>query len=158
MPSSNKTTYYNLNKWLSTDKPIMSDFNSDNEILDSVINSHISNTSLHLTSDEKSRATKPYAISLIAGDGQATKEITFSFEPKLVIYCLSSAPFSTYDSNNKYNVVNAGVALGNYLGGSEGISLYEAKLTVTQTSTVSTGKNFINLNNANGQYLCIAFK
>ena len=48
--------------------------------------------------------------------------------------------------------------MGNYLGGSEGISLYEAKLTVTQTSTVSTGKNFINLNNANGQYLCIAFK
>lgn len=59
MPSSNKTTYYNLNKWISTDKPIMSDFNSDNEILDSVINSHISNTSLHLTSDEKVEQQSP---------------------------------------------------------------------------------------------------
>ena len=158
MPSSNKTTNYNLNKWIGTDKPIMEDFNSDNEILDSIIGEHILNSTLHLTTEEKSLVSNPYIISLVAGDGGASKERSFSFKPKLVIYCLRGAPFIKYDSTNNYNIINAGFALGNYLGGSEGMELYESKLTVSQTQTGSPGENFINLNAASGQYLYIAFK
>ena len=158
MPSSNKTANYSLNKWISTDKPIMSDFNSDNEILDNIIGTHISNTSIHLTSDEKDRVSKPYFIQLVPGNGAESKEITFSFMPKMVLYCLRGKPFTSFDNSNNYNVINGGFAIGNYFGASEGMLLDEAKLTVSQTQSAIEGQNFINLNRSGGQYLCIAFK
>lgn len=37
MPSTNKTSTLNLNQWLATDKPVMADFNNDNQILDNFI-------------------------------------------------------------------------------------------------------------------------
>ena len=39
MPSSQKTTNYNLNKWQSGDKPKRDDFNDDNQIIDTALQS-----------------------------------------------------------------------------------------------------------------------
>jgi hypothetical protein len=34
MPSTNKTAIFGLNKWIGTDKPVRSDFNADNDIIE----------------------------------------------------------------------------------------------------------------------------
>ena len=51
MPTENKTTNLSLNSWLATDKPKREDFVNDNNIIDTVLGTHIADTSLHITED-----------------------------------------------------------------------------------------------------------
>ena len=70
MPSSNKTLYLALNKWLGSDKPKKDDFNDDNQIIDEAMNAmsvridglsgadsalaeHTSDSAAHVTGGEK---------------------------------------------------------------------------------------------------------
>lgn len=51
MPTENKTTNLSLNNWLATDKPKREDFVNDNNIIDTVLGTHIADTSLHITEE-----------------------------------------------------------------------------------------------------------
>lgn len=157
MPSTNKTSNYNLNSWISTDKPMMADFNSDNALIDAVLKEHFSDAQSHLSSQDRERLTKPFAIGLLVGDGNANKIHTLTFEPKIVIVCLRGYPFIKYDSVGGYNIINSAFALNGF-GGSEGIALTERSITLNQTQQAQSGTDFINLNKTFGQYLYIAFK
>ena len=158
MPSSNKTANYKLNSWISSDKPMMSDFNSDNAIIDAALNGHIKDGNIHISASEKEKLSAPFEIGLFAGDGAASKLHTISFEPKMVIVCLRDEPFVKYDSAGGYNIINSGFALNGFRGGSTGISLSGSNVTLSQSQSASAGTDFINLNKSSGQYLYIAFK
>lgn len=159
MSSTNKTTNLELNNWIGTDKPTRSDFVSDNTILDTIINAHTTDTDVHLSTDQKNKLDAPYVADVSLGDGQASKSITLTFAPKLVIYYLRNKPFSEYDATNGYTLCNAGIAanLENASLGSGGITLYGNTFTLTQSTTASNGV-FMNLNKNNGQYAYVAFK
>lgn len=158
MPSSNKTANYKLNSWVSSDKPMMSDFNSDNELIDAILHSHITDANVHISAEEKSKLGESFEIGLFAGDGAGSKTHTMPFEPKMIMVCLRGTALNRYDSTGGYNVVNSAFALNGNRGGSVGITLSERNVTLTQTQTAVAGEDFINLNKSGGQYLYVAFK
>ena len=86
MASTNKTPNFNLNSWLGTDKPTRSDFNSDNELIDSILSEHIENSDVHISSEQKAKLEQPFVKGMIAGNGESSKTITFDFAPSFVIY------------------------------------------------------------------------
>lgn len=158
MASSNKTTNLNLNSWISTDKPKREDFVSDNTILDTVISTHIANTTLHFTTGDRALLSAPFEVGVWGGTGDASYVHTLSFSPKYVFVFLRNNPFIKYDSTNGYTIYNCGAACYNSCGASLGVSLSGAQLTLQQTQGTPTDGNFINLNKSLGQYVYIALK
>lgn len=156
MPTNNKTANLNLNNWLATDKPKREDFVSDNEILDTIISSHLNDTTLHLSNDDRSKLSSLYEFGIIAGNGSASRTYTFSFEPKFVFVYLKNKPLFKYDTTNSCIVCNCGIAFSNGAS-SLGISLEGATVTLTQSSTATNGGS-PNLNSYLGQYAYVAFK
>lgn len=109
MPSTNKTPYLGLNKWQNTDKPKMSDFNADNQLVDDVIKQHKEDTVLHLTSAEKAYLDQPMTVGYYTGDGRETRDINLGFAPKFVLVFADSFPPVYWEtgqnSNNTYCVM-----------------------------------------------------
>lgn len=156
MASSKKTSFLKLNAWEANDKPKRSDFVSDNSIIDQNLGGHIHNSSTHLTSTEKARTMSPYYSFGYAGTGKATETITLDFSPLVVYMYRKNKPFTTHDSKGN-TIVNSGMVVSNYLGGSSGISLNDNKITVTQNSSPVNGEQ-ICLNELYGQYVIVAFR
>ncbi len=160
MASTNKTANFNLNSWLGTDKPTRSDFNSDNELIDSILSEHIENSDVHISSEQKSKLEKPFVKGLIAGNGESSRNITFDFNPSFVIYYQESYALTEYDMDNSYNRCHSGIAsmISGFGTCSSGLSLSGNKLTVHQTIGEAEYGVFNNLNEDGGQYVYIAFK
>lgn len=158
MPSSNKTTNLNLNSWIGTDKPKREDFVNDNSILDTIIGTHLADTTLHFTAQDRTLLSAPFAVGVLGGTGEASYVHTLSFSPKYVFIFLRNNPFVKYDSTNGYNIYNCAAACYNGNGASLGISLSGNQLTLQQTQGTPSDGNFINLNKDFGQYVYIAFK
>ena len=160
MASTNKTPNFNLNSWLGTDKPTRSDFNSDNELIDSILSEHIENSDVHISSEQKAKLEQPFVKGMIAGNGESSKTITFDFAPSFVIYFQENFALAEYDMENSYNRCHAGIAttISGISSCSAGLQLYGNKLTVQQTTGEAEYGLFINLNEDGGQYTYIAFK
>ena len=158
MSSTNKTTNLNLNKWIATDKPKMADFVNDNELIDAAITSHSQNTTLHLTTSDRDKLENPVMCYMIAGDGNALKEYTFTFTPKLVICYCQSKPFCSYDATNNYNVYSAGISYTGNSGSTPGVFLTGTKVKLSQTQGTPEDGIFLNLNQLGETYTIIAFK
>ncbi len=157
MPTENKTTNLSLNSWLATDKPKREDFVNDNNIIDTVLGTHIADTSLHITEDFVESISNSAVIGTLAGDGESHCVHTLPITPKFVIVFLKSQPPTKYDASNNYTLCNYAIACSGY-GNSKGISLSENKLTLNQSTSTPVDKVFINLNLKYGQYVYIAFK
>lgn len=158
MPTSNKTTNLNLNSWLSTDKPKREDFVSDNNIIDSVLGSHILNEEMHLTTSDREKFSNPFYFDLLGGTGDASYTYTLDITPKFVFVYLRKKPLIKYDHGNFCTVCNCGVAVAGK-GSTEGVVLSGNKLTLSQSQSYpSSGGTYINLNSDGGQYVCIALK
>lgn len=158
MPSSNKTSNLNLNSWIATDKPKREDFVNDNNIIDNIVGSHILNTVMHLSSEDRENFSNPFYIDLLSGDGNASCTFTLDIEPKLVFVYLRNKPLISYDYTHSCTVCNCGIAVPN-LGSTQGVTLSTNVLTLSQSQSYpSSGGTYINLNYNNGQYVCIALK
>ena len=158
MPASNKTPNLNLNNWLGTDKPKRQDFVDDNNILDSIVGSHIANTVMHMTSAEKALLNAPFEVGVIAGDGNSSCTHTLNFAPKfLVVFTQDELPIK-YDSTNNYYIYNFAIVTQNTYGSTKGASLNGSSLTLEQTQNTPTNGVFINLNKYFEQYVYVAFK
>ena len=153
MASSNKTENLGLNNWLESDCPKRADFVSDNLIIDNLVGNHIKDTSLHLTAEEKGRATQPFDVNTYYGTGEATTTIKFSYTPKLAIVCMKNSTYQTTESN--YVKMNSGIASS--IGTTGGVKITDNTVTATQSTSASNGV-FYNLNNSSAEYMLITFK
>lgn len=75
MSSYNKTKNLKLNQWRESDVPKRTDFNYDNEIIDSAIGGHHGNNDIHITADERARWNEYIFTGLYIGDGDLTRVI-----------------------------------------------------------------------------------
>ncbi len=158
MPTNNKTPNLNLNSWLGTDKPKRQDFVDDNNTIDSVLGSHISNTLIHMSAAEKELLNSTISVGTLAGDGNATCTHTLDFSPKFVlIFAKGEVPIK-YDATNSYYVYNFAIATQNTYGSTLGATLNGAELTLQQTQSTPSDSIFINLNKYFKQYVYLAFK
>jgi len=155
MSSSQKTEYLGLNSWLGTDRPQRIDFVDDNARIDSALKSHITNSTAHCTSTEKSRYDNPFTFTSYVGTGSATRTLTLSFSPKLVIIFTKDAPVIETDNSGASLTNFAVVAKSN--GNTGGAAMVDNVITVNQSTTAVNGVKH-NLNKLNGQYCIIAFK
>lgn len=94
MASSGKTEKLGLSLWEAEDRPQRTDFREDNEKLEELVGGHLTNTAMHLTTNEKNFVRSPFAIMSYTGDG--TKSRTFSYpsfrSPRLMLVFAKKAP------------------------------------------------------------------
>lgn len=157
MSSKNKTPNLKLNLWDGTDKPKRSDFNSDNEILDSVIGAHIGNTDVHITEETIKLLSAPFITGTYVGDGASSKIVNLGFMPSFVVAFASNSAFSVYDKDSN-KVYSFGAAAGSTYA-SVGIQTNENGFTVTEsTGVASSGSCYPRMNTSGYRYQYIAFK
>ncbi len=152
MSSSYKTTNLGLNRWIGEDAPTRADFVSDNTILDSIVGSHVNNTTYHLTSEEKEYLTEPIHIEAVQGTGEDAQTVSFDFQPTLVLCFPMSNPMSVTE-DGAVTVYSAAAAYG--LGTSGG--LYILEKSVSLYNETMDGHVYA-LNDSSIQYLLIAFR
>ncbi len=156
MPTNHKTGL-GLNSWLGTDKPKRSDFVEDNTLLDTLLTAHFNDTSAHLSAAERLLLGQGVAVGTYTGNGQTNQEIALPFEARAVIVLLPQKPPILYKTNAGYTENDFGVATAS--GGTLGVTLQQAKLTVSQTqSAPAAGGILNNLNSASREYVYIAFR
>lgn len=157
MPTQNKTTNFQLNSWLATDKPKREDFVSDNTIIDTVLGNHINNSNIHISGNLSDIIDNKFAFGLITGNGQESKTTTLSFTPKFFIVYLINQPPIKYDTENEYYLYN--FAMGNNTNGcTKGLSISGTSVTLSQSTSTPSDGVFLNLNKTYGQYVYFAIK
>ncbi len=134
MSSTNKTEYFSLNSWVGADVPKREDFVNDNVILDNALNTHFTDTDIHITAEERTVWNTPFYIQRYVGTGEASKTITVGadFQPSWGLLFATSTPMSVSDFNNESNYNY--FALFTKGGGMDGVSLDGSTLTVTNSS------------------------
>lgn len=75
MSSYNKTEKLKLNQWRESDVPKRSDFNYDNEVIDSAISTHNENSEIHITADERAKWNNYIYSGVYFGDGKLSRKI-----------------------------------------------------------------------------------
>lgn len=153
MPSTNKTTHLNLNKWIASDIPKRADFVSDNQIIDNAFYEHISDSTAHLTAAEKAKVDQPFYISQILGSGVNNATINLEFEPRMVFMYKTNSPFTKYNgtSTDVYSASATATAT------SGGVSISGRTIILRQDSSAADGVKY-NLNENNARYVLIAFR
>lgn len=156
MPTNNKTGL-GLNSWVGTDKPKRSDFVSDNTLLDSLLTTHFGDSVKHLTDSDRTMLSQAFVTNTYYGNGQAQQEISLPFEPRMVFVCYPNRPVLYYRSSGAYYDSNFGIVTA--LGGTAGLSLNKAKLTVSQDqSNPAAGGIKTALNTSGSVYIYVAFR
>lgn len=152
MASTFKTEKLALNVWANTDKPVRSDFNRDNTILDSTVGGHIESTLLHLTDSDRSRLRNAFIFKILQGTDEETREITLDFEPSAVIYYAAGMPPAVCDNGS--NKVYFASAVKD-CSGSGGIRMSGSRVLVNQKTINSV---LYELNNSDCQYVLFALR
>ena len=132
MPSTNKTAFLGLNKWLGSDKPKIEDFNADNQKLDNAIKIHQENSGLHLTPQQKQWVAAPVVVGSYVGDSQEERTISLGFTPRFVVVLGSEVSPFEYNPYLAYTQQYMGVACGG--GGNRGITPVEGGFVVMQNN------------------------
>ncbi|MBR5774367.1 MAG: hypothetical protein IKY44_05895 [Clostridia bacterium] len=157
MSSTNKTPNLGLNSWEGPDKPKRADFNYDNEVIDTILGSHLADDVRHITDEEREKFTEPYCIESYIGDGHSQRSFRLDFAPSFVIVYAHLTPLATYDKTNDQVYAFAGI--GSMLYCSAGVYLEGDKLTITDSVGVPTLSNFYpRLNTSGYRYQYIAFR
>ncbi len=158
MSSTNKTDYMGLNSWVGADIPKMEDFNTDNEILDSVISEHCNDSVSHVTSIDKEKWNSPVAVTTYFGDGSETRDIELecSFVPSFIIIFPNGAPttLTFFDSKHKKNFF----AFGTQGGSSSGISLSGKTVTLKNEELPKIQNEARDMNYLGTRYVCVMFR
>lgn len=153
MASTNKTPNLRLNRWLDSDRPKRMDFVSDNNIIDSVLGTHLNDSTSHLTPSEKDKVDEPFEICILYGTGESSTYLTLDFNPSFVMAFKMGSPACEYAGSR--NVINT--AYASRIGTSLGISISNNQVTFYQGSVPDTNY-YNNMNKDNAQYVVIAFK
>ncbi|MBQ8027528.1 MAG: hypothetical protein IJ261_05370 [Clostridia bacterium] len=117
--------------------------------------SHINNSLIHVTTEEKEAWSNQSETGAYFGTGESSQTISLGFKPSFVIVCAAFIPmFSTDDDGKSY--CYAGIATKNY--SSSGIAITSSGFRLTQTSSTSYGNTYSQLNKLGVDYSYIAFK
>lgn len=150
MASSSKTENYSLNQWVGTDKPMRTDFNEDNRIIDKTIFDHINDMSVHTYAVDKLQ-NESFAY---LGDGAKTQKIVLNFEPdSILVLSLSHAPIEYTSSVVKWYF---GAAIKGLDG--NGITIDGVNVTVEQRTLTSGAKDLCCLNTLGETYMIVAMR
>lgn len=158
MGSSNRTEYLGLNRWIKSDRPVMEDFNADNEIVDSMLGGHISNGELHLNEKQRQALALPYDMQIYHGTGVQNRTIAleFDFEPRMCILLAISAPVGVIDIPNDTHYNYFGIATKS--GGTDGLTLSGKSLSVIQGGAMVARYEMRSYNELGRSYLVIGFR
>ncbi len=156
MPSTHKTPFLGLNKWLGSDKPKMEDFNTDNQKLDNAIKAHQENQTLHLTPEQQQWVASPLVVGSYQGNAQEERIIELGFTPRFVlVYGEGRSPFE-YQTALHHTRMFMGVAGGG--DGSLGINIVPNGFWVFQSMTNppdGTTSTFLNGSGVTYRYLAL---
>lgn len=155
LSSTNKTEYLGLSGWVHSDTPKMIDFANDNLIVDNVLGSHVNDSSMHLSEEDRALLGGSISSFLSAGNGSTSKTITLDKAPKMVQVFLKNSPPASWNSEKSCMVVNSAFVLQNGMS-TGGASLTDTKLVLTESSSPSNGIMY-NLNENYGQYVIISY-
>ncbi|MDR2649131.1 MAG: hypothetical protein LBB94_05365 [Clostridiales bacterium] len=136
MSSSGKTANKALNQWQDTDRPKISDFNADNQILD--------------------QNALPYSVGSYPGDGAASKSITLDFTPSFALVFQSGTFGYIFTFSGEYT--KGYLAMGTQAGATPGLTLNAGGFTVSQASSVPSNGMHYRMNESGKTYSYIAFK
>ncbi len=151
MPSTNKTTHLNLNQWTEQDRPMRNDFNNDNSIIDSALGSHIADSAIHVTAQEKKYLTDPMSVQMYSGDGTAQRTFTALDEFRFIAIFAKNKPFGS--GSKVYSAVG-------YLnmGCSAGLAVSATGETFTVSQSSDALGNEVCLNESGVEYRVVLFK
>lgn len=157
MPSSNKTPYLGLNKFVGTDKPKMADFNADNQILDDRFQAHEENKTLHLSPENLQALAKgDFVLGSYVGNGAYERTVSLGFKPAFGILFGVGMPLMAFDANLMTNTIFGGFF--SKLGCSENIALTTDGLQVKQYLEASGDMKTYNCNQSGVTYVYMAWK
>lgn len=159
MSSTNKTEKLQLNRWIATDKPERTDFNRDNEIIDSVMSNHTENEDIHITPDEREKWTEYFYSGIYYGDGSSERVINTGcpFDIGFGFIFADNKPFSVVNFSQSQNRTYAcffhrgAASLGAHLGDNN-------RLTVKLNATANFGNEYANLNERGVVYHYFLFR
>ena len=157
MPSSNKTSYLGLNKFIGTDKPKMADFNEDNRILDTRFQAHEESKELHLTPEVLAVLAKgDFVLGSYVGNGVYRRTIPLDFQPAFGMLFPVGQPPLYFDANTRNNAVFSGFF--SRLGCSPSLSLKGEGLAVEQYQQIGGDMKSYYYNQQGVTYVYIAWK
>ena len=154
MASSQFTANLGLCSWLESDRPKRADFVSDNGIIDRVLGGHVSDTDVHMSTEEKDKALTPFTGAVYAGTGAASRSIDIGYRPGFAVVYKKNAPPVEYSDG--VMIVNCALCAYGH-GASSGASVTLNGVTVVQQSAAQDGVR-VCLNEEDCQYAVIAFK
>ena len=157
MPSTNKTPNFGLNNWSGTDKPKRTDFTEDNLRLDSLLQTHFTDTDLHFTPEDRERFEQGSVSGFYNGTGAASKSFSLPFVPSGFFVFQVGAPLQGYDAGLEQIQVNSGFVSPH--GGSAGFVLTGQEITLKQSQGTSQSDGvFLNLNQSGKMYGYLALR
>lgn len=159
MPSSYKTPYLKLNRWVGSDKPKRDDWNTDNERIDTGVQTvsqelekHLVDEVSHITKKERVRWNQGHAhyTYLYTGDGTAARNIDLGENISFGLIFPIGKPLV-----NATPEVNCYSAILSSTGCSQGASLRERGFTVHQQQRPDPSNFSVKLNEKGVPYLCV---
>lgn len=158
MSSSNKTANLQLNSWIGTDRPMMADYNSDNEKIDAAFGEHTGNMQIHLSQDDRARFEVPIYTGVYFGDGAVEKTIAtgcpFDVCYALVFPMSCAAVITKFDTKSCTHYF----AAASKAGSSIGLQLSGSDLVVKQSTSAAVANEFAALNARGTSYFYILFR
>lgn len=115
--------------------------------------SHIRNSDIHVTLEDKSKWDDPFAIGFYLGNGSSSRTVAIGFEPRLVILMASGYPAVAIDFTQSSAKSYMAVASSDF--SSQGIQISSTGFKV---STATSGGVTSNLNSMGTSYIYIAYK
>ncbi len=97
-----------------------------------VCGSHIRDTEIHVTPQDKETWNNPIVTGMYMGTGASSFSLTFDFTPTLVLVFQSDIPLAQYDPNSAITKATSAIATGGYC--SKGIELTSNGFRVNNNS------------------------
>ncbi len=155
MASTSYTKNLGLCAWNSTDRPKRMDFVQDNNIIDTKLGEHLSDSSIHVTAKEKEAIASPYKVITYVGDGKAQKTISLDSSYTYAIVFQKFYPPVEMDASG--NAVTRFAVVGRTFGSNADVMLKSESIVVVQGASVTQGM-INNFNEEEGQYVMLLFK
>lgn len=123
---------------------------------DLLCGSHIQNTDIHLSAEQKTALDSPFVTGSYFGTGAASRTIELEFTPSLIIIIRDGMPLINADYENNCNYTVA--AIGFNGTASMGLAYVSNGIKVMNSSTETYGGCYPNLNELGKTYQFIAFR
>lgn len=149
MPASEKTSL-GFCKWAESDKPARLDFCGDNELLDTLLSSHLQDTDLHFT-EQSREMLKGARVGMYVGDGNATQSFTLPIEPGAVLVAAMGVGWSLFTGSVTEHYAGVAAQTDTQFYYTDGISLSGTVVTVSESQTVSADSSYGSANRLNHQ-------